>query len=358
MNPSEHDQRLIDFLHRLKRERGPAATRRRPRRDHVPTLIAVLLLGGLFGALVFLASAETVRQIAFAHHSRTVEATIVEIRHGEPVVSLRTEAGEEATVLAHGTYRHGDPVGVTVRHLVDHPEQAVLADHRWTPWWALPLAVVVLFGVHALWAPTGIRAGWAWRRARAHVQGPEPGGWTPRALVGPVVGATLLSVVAIGLAAPPFARGGVPALAAAPEGLVPVGVAAMFVVGAGTVVVRAWYHRTERVPAARPPRPFRLVSGGVFWVPALVACAVSVIVVLVSWPLDALVDWEHREEGVAEVIGVTCRSQGRGSCAEYLVLRYEADGLTYVEEVSGDFAPGGVPVEWNAEDPTRVRVIG
>ncbi|MFL1376090.1 hypothetical protein [Nocardiopsis protaetiae] len=475
------DRTLVDFLERLKHERGlPLWHPRGPRAHPVLALVAVVVLGGLLGVSVHRTAAELVRAAAFEHHARTAEATVVEIRHGDPVVSFTpddrttaagsefttegaaaTAAGEEVTVdvhdvhrngdlrevterlpvggsetgeeaaiadgghrngdlggvterrpvdgtdaaegeeaavtaagqgaataaegvvavadggegtavgageegaatatapggavtaVAYGSYRHGDPREVTVRYLADRRQPVALADHRWTPWWVLPLGAAVVFAVHACWAPTGVRGGWAWRRAKAHVKGPEPGGWSRRDLVRPALGAGALLAAAVALAALPVASGGVPGLAVDPEGLMPLVPATVCVVGAGTVAVRAAYRWAERVPAPHPPRPFRLLGLGWFWVPSLVVFAVAALGVLVLPLLDRP---ETRVPGTAEIVDVNCKAWGRGPCTTYLVLRYEADGLPYVEEVRGRYVRGGLPVEWDPEDPTAVRI--
>ncbi|CAL9451284.1 hypothetical protein SUDANB121_02461 [Nocardiopsis dassonvillei] len=345
---------LVAFLERLKRERGlPMWHPRGPRAHPFLAFAAVVALGGLLGCAVYLAAAELVRRTAFEYHGRTVAATVVEVRHGDPVVAFTTAEGEEVTAVAHGGYRHGDPREVAARHLADRPDAVALADHRWAPWWALLPAFAAAGAVHARWAPTGIRGGWAWRRAKTHVKGPDPGGWNRRAPIRPALGAAALLAMAAALTALPVALGDVSGLAVAPEGLIPLVPATVCVVGAGTVAVRAAYRWAERVPAPRPPRPFRLLSPGWFWLPALAVFAAAMV-----WGVAA--PWigrpEHREAGTAEVVDVRCEARGRGGCASYLTLRYEADGLSYVEEVPGRYVRGGVPVEWDPEDPTDVRI--
>lgn len=345
---------LVPFLERLKQERGqPMWHPRGPRAHPFLAFVAVVVLGGLLGTSVYLTIAELVRRAAFEHHGRTVAATVVEIRHGDPVVSFTTAEGEEITSVAHGEYRHGDLREVEARHLVDRPGAVALADHRWAPWWALPLGAALVFSVHARWAPTGIRGGWVWRRTRTHVRGADPRGWTRRALMRPALGAAALLALAAAFASLPVALGEVPGLAAAPEGLLPLVPATVCVVGAGTVAVRAAYRWAERVPAPHPPRPFPLLSLGWFWLPSLVVCAAAAVWVFAALLVDRP---EHRESGTAEVIDVFCEAQARGPCTPYLVLRYEVDGLPYVEDVRGGHVRGGVPVEWDPEDPTDVRI--
>ncbi|SHK52310.1 hypothetical protein SAMN05421803_12252 [Nocardiopsis flavescens] len=353
-NPDPDRAALLAFLERLKRDRGlPLWHPRGPRAHPFLAFCAVVVLGGLLGGSVYLTAAELVRGAAFGHHARTVAATVVEVRHGDPVVSFTAAGGERVTARAHGAYRHGAPREVAARVLDGHPGEVALADHRWTPWWVLPLGAAAVFAVHARRAPTGIRGGWAWRRARTHVRGPEPGGWTRRAAARPALGAAALLTLAAALAALPLALGDVPGLAADPGGLVPLVPATVCVVGAATVAVRAAYRWAERVPAPEPPRPFRPLSPGWFWVPALAALASAAV-----WGIAApLADRpEHQERGTAEVVGVDCEVRGRGACTPRLVLRYEVDGLPYVEEVGGGHVRGGVPVEWDPDDPADVRI--
>lgn len=345
---------LVGFLERLKRERGlPLWHPRGPRAHPFLAFVAVVVLGGLLGVAVYLTAAELVRAAAFERHARAAEATVVEVRHGDPVVSFTAADGEEVTAVAHGGHRHGAPREVTVRHLVERPAAVALADHRWVPWWALPLGAAAVFAVHARWAPTGIRGGWAWRRAKSHVKGPEPGGWSRRALVRPAAGAAVLLVSAAAFAALPVLLGDLPGLAADPAGLIPLVPATVCVVGAGTVAVRAAYRWADRVPAPYPPRLFRLLSPGWFWLPALAVASAAAFGALVVPLFDR---GEFRESGPTEVLDVRCEARGRAPCVPFLTVAYEADGLTYVEEVPGRQDRDGVLVEWDPEDPTDVRI--
>ncbi|MFE6306073.1 hypothetical protein [Nocardiopsis sp. NPDC057823] len=313
-----------------------------------------MVLGGLLGASVYLTTADFVRRAAFEHRSHAVTATVVQIRHGDPVVAFTTAAGEEVTAVAHGEYRRGGPREVGARYLIEDPGAVAMADHRWAPWWVLVAGAAAAFAVHARWAPTGIRGGWVWRRARTHVKGPGPGGWTRRTLLRPAAGAAVLLVSAAAFAALPVFLGDLPGLAADPAGLILLVPATVCVVGAGTVAVRAAYRWAELVSAPRPPRPFRLLSPGWFWLPALAVCAATTLWGLASPVADRLERWEA---GTAEIVDVRCEPRGRGaSCTTYLTITYAVDGLPYVEEVPGDYARGGVPVEWDPEDPTSVRI--
>ncbi|MGW5876486.1 hypothetical protein ACWFMI_08035 [Nocardiopsis terrae] len=352
-----------DFARELESHRRSLSPRP-PAKDRYPTLVrlCVAVLGVLVGVGAFHATEGLVHRVAFALDGVVVEAEVTAVDHGEPVVRFPAADGAGVTTVARGEHTPGDPLTRTVVHLPDAPEQAVLADHRWSAWpWALPVGLLLL-ALLLLRHRGGVRAGWFRRRVRVLRWGTPTAGSPWRRSLPWTAAAGVLVAAGTGLYALPLLRSGRADLVAdgAPLWLCGFG-AALVVYGLG-LGVQALYRHAEHAPLRRPPRVFRPVPHWVPYLAAVLGGLVPAVSVLLLALTPAVVPDGTREHGTAEVVDYRCAPQGR-SCTYRLTVEYEADGLLYrstfplgkSETAEELIRAAEAPVSWDPADPSDVR---
>ncbi|MGW5876487.1 hypothetical protein ACWFMI_08040 [Nocardiopsis terrae] len=349
---------FVEFTRRLAQDRS------RSREDGPGCFGAVLagLLGVPFTFLLLMLAVPLVERLSLeVLPTQVTEAEVVMVDGGTPVVSLRpgpeSLRAQEDLVWAQGEYRPGDPTRVEVSYRVDAPEKAMISGYGYGwPWWAslllVPPALLLVFG---LWHRLGTRASWFWRRARTLVKGPERGGAGLRRQVAvrAVPGVLLLLVAVAALVAGVFVTEELILLAAPPLAFGPL------------LLLAALYRQADLAPVTVPPSPFRLLPGYSGRITALVVLAA---VILAMFSLDRAqseftVPEERVVRGEAEILGQECSKQRDSSCRGYLVVLFEYDGMVYRDRVEAELLgmdalveAGSVEVEWDAADPTEVRL--
>ncbi|MDT0330769.1 hypothetical protein [Nocardiopsis lambiniae] len=316
-----------------------------------------VVLGLVHGLGLAAATEAHLKRAAFTAEGLLVEATVLEVSSGRIMVDFETDAGERLITWADGHHRPDPDRTVEVLHLPDAPWVAQTVDHETWPGWPLVLtAPLLLLGVFALHHRNGLRAGWFVRRFRVHVQGPPQ---PPRPLAPLLTIAVVLAAVAmVPVAVVAFTDRTAVITAQTSFLLVPVpALSACALIAA----VRAALRYAEDRPVRRFPRPFRLLPPGTArGLLAALMAALTVSLFLLGGSATAPDALREPVAGTAEVADVRAAEGGT-----FVRLRYEVDGIVHEQEVRvGEAAlerlltRDTVPVEWEADDPARVRLRG
>ncbi|MBE1460102.1 hypothetical protein H4W79_004316 [Nocardiopsis terrae] len=131
------------------------------------------------------------------------------------------------------------------------------------------------------------------------------------------------------------------------------------------LLMAALYRQADLAPVTVPPTPFRLLPDYTGRITALVvlAAVMSTLLALhLAYP-EVTVPEERAVRGEAEIVGQDCTPQQGSACQGYLVVLFEYDGMVYRDRVETELLgmdalveTGSAEIEWDAADPTEVRL--
>lgn len=329
----------------------------------------------LLTLLLAFPAAEAVRQISFAFgQTRTVEASVIQVGSGSTMVHFTTEEGTRVHAWLPQEHEPDDPRSLEVTYRVHDPLEALAADRPWSPALLMFSVLLVVWVLFELFHRRGLRAGWFWRCVRTLTKGPLTRAEAPRptylrfsaprrggrSVPGPwaaaVVGAVLLLAGLVMVGASFFQD---------PEGLLILATAPL---GFGVAFVRsALYRYADTTPVTALPRTFRIVPRGVVrWTAPVLVAGVLVVTIPILPMGDRVLPPAPETEvlGSAEIVEDGCIHSDGGPCQAYVVIRYHAAGMWYLESLDVELlglddllAQETVDIAWDREDPRRVRLV-